>query len=89
MGLGACLSIKGHYGRLWKEPFELGPLKFRADEVLKEKVLSNPQVKTLLRHRVLEIRGDGKEVRSVVLEDLRENKIFLSLRWKESLLKWV
>ena len=50
--------------------------QFRADEVLKEKVLSNPKVKTLLRHRVLEIRGDGKEVRSVVLEDLRENKIF-------------
>ena len=50
--------------------------QIRADEVLKEKVLSNTKVKTLLRHRVLEIRGDGKEVRSVVLEDLRENKIF-------------
>ncbi len=49
---------------------------FRADEVLKEKVFSNPKVVPLLRHRVLEIRGDGRNVRSVVLEDMQREKIY-------------
>lgn len=49
---------------------------FRADEVLKEKVLSNKKVVPLLRHRVLEIRGDGKTVKSVLAEDLKEGKIY-------------
>lgn len=49
---------------------------FRADEVLKEKVLSNSKVIPLLKHRLLEIVGDGKSVVSVVLEDLKEGKRF-------------
>lgn len=49
---------------------------FKADEILREKVLSNPKVKPLLGHRVVEIIGDGKRVVSVILEDIRENKRF-------------
>ncbi|ADC89728.1 FAD-dependent pyridine nucleotide-disulphide oxidoreductase [Thermocrinis albus DSM 14484] len=48
---------------------------FRADEVLREKVLTNPKVTPLLRHRVLEIRGDTKGVRSVILEDLSSGNV--------------
>ncbi|RMH79392.1 MAG: pyridine nucleotide-disulfide oxidoreductase [Acidobacteria bacterium] len=46
---------------------------FKADEVLKEKVLSSPKVKPLLRHRVLEIRGDGRNVRQIWVENLSKN----------------
>ncbi len=49
---------------------------FKADEVLKEKVLSSPKVVPLLRHRVLEIRGDERNVRSVVVEDLQKEKVY-------------
>ncbi|MCS7196291.1 MAG: FAD-dependent oxidoreductase [Aquificaceae bacterium] len=49
---------------------------FRADEVLKEKVLQNPKVKTFLRHRVLEIKGDVGGVRSVVVEDMERKRVF-------------
>lgn len=50
--------------------------KFVADEVLKEKVLSNRKVKPMLRHRVLEIRGDSKGVKEVLLEDLEKRRIY-------------
>ncbi|MCX8076671.1 MAG: FAD-dependent oxidoreductase [Aquificaceae bacterium] len=50
--------------------------KFKADEVLKEKVLSNPKVVTLLKHRLLEIRGDGREVKEVVMEDLDRKRVY-------------
>ncbi|GBC88985.1 NADH dehydrogenase [bacterium HR13] len=45
--------------------------RFVADEVLRENVLSHPKVKPLLRHRVLEIRGDKTGVREVLVEDLQ------------------
>ncbi len=50
--------------------------KIRADEVLREKVLSSPKVKLLLRHAVKEIRGDGSKVTGVLLEDLSAGKIY-------------
>ncbi|MFN3813831.1 MAG: NAD(P)/FAD-dependent oxidoreductase [Aquificaceae bacterium] len=49
---------------------------FLADEVLKNKVLANSKVKPLLRHRVLEIFGDEKGVKGVVLEDIKRNKVY-------------
>jgi len=49
---------------------------FIADEVLREKVLSNPKVKPLLGHRVLEIRGDNSGVKEVVLEDIQNKRIY-------------
>ncbi|MFN3976546.1 MAG: NAD(P)/FAD-dependent oxidoreductase [Aquificaceae bacterium] len=49
---------------------------FKADEILKEKVLSNPKVKPLLRHRVVEIFGDGKGVKGVLLEDLEKGESY-------------
>ncbi|SHK33102.1 NAD(P)/FAD-dependent oxidoreductase [Thermocrinis minervae] len=49
---------------------------FRADEVLKEKVLTNPKVVPLLKHRVLEIRGDGKLLNEVLVEDLSSNRVY-------------
>ncbi len=49
---------------------------FRADEVLQEKVLKNPKVKPLLRHRVLEIKGDGRLVKGIVVEDLQSSRIY-------------
>ncbi|WP_340694977.1 FAD-dependent oxidoreductase [Hydrogenobacter thermophilus] len=50
--------------------------KFVADEVLKEKVLSSRKVKPMLRHRILEIRGDVKGVKEVLLEDLEKRRIY-------------
>lgn len=47
---------------------------FKADEALQRKVLSNPKVVSLLRHRVLEIKGD-KTVKEVVVEDLTSSKL--------------
>ncbi len=49
---------------------------FRADEVLKEKVLSNPKVIPLLKHRVLEIRGDERGVRGVLVEDMGGSRVY-------------
>ncbi len=49
---------------------------FRADEVLQEKVLKNPKVKPLLRHRVLEIKGDGRLVKGIVVEDLQSSRVY-------------
>ncbi|MCS7262839.1 MAG: FAD-dependent oxidoreductase [Aquificaceae bacterium] len=49
---------------------------FRADEVLREKVLPNPKVKALLRHRVVEIRGSQQGVSSVLLENLSGGEVF-------------
>ncbi len=49
----------------------------RADEILKEKVLSSDKVKVLLRHGVKEIKGDSqKGVTVVVLEDLEKGEIY-------------
>ncbi len=49
----------------------------RADEILKEKVLSSDKVKVLLRHAVKEIKGDKqKGVTGVILEDLENKKVY-------------
>ena len=48
----------------------------RADEILREKVLSSSKVKLLLRHAVKEIKGDGSKVTAVLLEDLSESKVY-------------
>ncbi len=49
----------------------------RADEILKEKVLSSDKVKVLLRHGVKEIKGDSqKGVTAVVLEDLERGEVY-------------
>lgn len=48
----------------------------RADEVLREKVLSSPKVKLLLKHAVKEVKGDGARVTGVVLESLEEGKVY-------------
>ncbi len=50
--------------------------QFRADEVLREKVLSSQKVVPLLRHRVLEIRGNERGVKSVLVEDLRGKRVY-------------
>jgi len=50
--------------------------RVRADEVLKEKVLSSPKVKLLLRHAVKEVRGDGSRVTGVLLEDLSSSRLY-------------
>lgn len=49
---------------------------FKADEVLREKVLPNPRVNTFLGHEVLEIRGDGKKVTSVILKKVEGGEVF-------------
>ncbi len=49
----------------------------RADEILKEKVLSSDKVKVLLRHGVKEIKGDSqKGVTAVILEDLDKGEVY-------------
>ncbi len=49
----------------------------RADEILKEKVLSSDKVKVLLRHGVKEIKGDNQRgVTAVILEDLEKGEIY-------------
>ncbi|MFN7065031.1 MAG: NAD(P)/FAD-dependent oxidoreductase [Aquificaceae bacterium] len=50
--------------------------RFKADEVLREKVLSNSKVKPLLKHKVLEIRGDGKSLKSILVENLERGEVF-------------
>ncbi|RLJ71004.1 alkyl hydroperoxide reductase subunit F [Hydrogenivirga caldilitoris] len=48
----------------------------RADEVLKDKVLSSPKVKLLLKHAVKEVKGDGARVTGVVMESLTDGKVY-------------
>ncbi len=47
-----------------------------ADEILREKVLSDRRVKLLLKTKVKEIRGNGKEVTSVILEKVEEGETY-------------
>ena len=49
--------------------------KFNADEVLQEKVLTNPKVIPLLRHRILEIRGD-RTVEEIIVEDMERGSVY-------------
>lgn len=49
---------------------------FKADEVLRDKVLSNQKVRPLLKHRVLEIMGDKNGVKAILVEDLSEGKTY-------------
>jgi alkyl hydroperoxide reductase subunit F len=50
--------------------------QFRADEVLREKVLGNEKVIPLLRHRVVSAEGDGMFLRGIVVEDLEKGKTY-------------
>jgi alkyl hydroperoxide reductase subunit F len=50
--------------------------QFRADEVLREKVLGNKKVVPLLRHRVVSAEGDGVFLKGVVVEDLEKGKTY-------------
>jgi Thioredoxin reductase len=50
--------------------------QFRADEVLREKVLGNEKVIPLLRHRVLSAEGDGMFLKAIVVEDLEKGKTY-------------
>lgn len=50
--------------------------QFRADEVLREKVLGNEKVIPLLRHRVVSAEGDGVFLKGVVVEDLEKGKTY-------------
>lgn len=50
--------------------------QFRADEVLREKVLGSEKVIPLLRHRVVSAEGDGVFLKGVVVEDLEKGKTY-------------
>jgi alkyl hydroperoxide reductase subunit F len=50
--------------------------QFRADEVLREKVLGNERVIPLLRHRVVSAEGDGVFLKGIVVEDLEKGKAY-------------
>jgi Thioredoxin reductase len=50
--------------------------QFRADEVLREKVLGNEKVVPLLRHRVVSAEGDGMFLKGVVVEDLEKGRTY-------------
>jgi thioredoxin-disulfide reductase len=50
--------------------------QFRADEVLKEKVLGNEKVIPLLRHRVVSAEGDGMFLKAIVVEDLEKGRTY-------------
>jgi alkyl hydroperoxide reductase subunit F len=50
--------------------------QFRADEVLREKVLGNERVIPLLRHRVVSAEGDGVFLKAIVVEDLEKGKTY-------------
>jgi alkyl hydroperoxide reductase subunit F len=50
--------------------------QFRADEVLREKVLGNEKVIPLLRHRVVSAEGDGMFLKGIVVEDLEKGKTY-------------
>jgi len=43
---------------------------FRADEILREKVLKSEKVIPLLKHKVLEAKGDGLFLKSIAVENL-------------------
>ncbi len=49
---------------------------FRADEVLREKVLKDERIIPLLRHRILSAEGDGIFLKGVVVEDLEKGKVY-------------
>ena len=50
--------------------------QFRADEVLREKVLGSEKVIPLLRHRVVSAEGDGVFLKGIVVEDLEKGKTY-------------
>jgi alkyl hydroperoxide reductase subunit F len=50
--------------------------QFRADEVLKEKVLGNEKVIPLLRHRVVSAEGDGMFLKAIMVEDLEKGRTY-------------
>jgi len=50
--------------------------QFRADEVLREKVLGNEKVIPLLRHRVVSAEGDGVFLKGIVVEDLEKGRTY-------------
>jgi alkyl hydroperoxide reductase subunit F len=50
--------------------------QFRADEVLREKVLGNERVIPLLRHRVVSAEGDGMFLKAIVVEDLEKGRTY-------------
>jgi alkyl hydroperoxide reductase subunit F len=50
--------------------------QFRADEVLREKVLGNEKVIPLLRHRVVSVEGDGMFLKAIVVEDLEKGRTY-------------
>jgi alkyl hydroperoxide reductase subunit F len=50
--------------------------QFRADEVLREKVLGNERVIPLLRHRVVSAEGDGVFLKAIVVEDLEKGRTY-------------
>lgn len=50
--------------------------QFRADEVLREKVLGNEKVIPLLRHRVVSAEGDGMFLKAIVVEDLEKGRTY-------------
>lgn len=48
--------------------------RFRAQDNLVEQVKHNKNIETILQHTITKIVGDGKNVTSVMLKDLAENK---------------
>jgi alkyl hydroperoxide reductase subunit F len=50
--------------------------QFRADEVLREKVLGDERVIPLLRHRVVSAEGDGMFLKAIVVEDLEKGRTY-------------
>ncbi len=71
-GFEAAEQLINYANRIYLLEF-LG--KFKADEILQRKVLSNPKVIPLLRHRVLEIRGD-QTVKEIVVEDMSSSRVY-------------
>jgi thioredoxin-disulfide reductase len=50
--------------------------QFRADEVLRERVLGSEKVIPLLRHRVVSAEGDGMFLKAIVVEDLEKGRTY-------------
>jgi thioredoxin-disulfide reductase len=50
--------------------------QFRADEVLRERVLRSEKVIPLLRHRVVSAEGDGMFLKAIVVEDLEKGRTY-------------
>ncbi|MGE4584951.1 MAG: thioredoxin-disulfide reductase [Sphaerochaeta sp.] len=48
--------------------------RFRAQDNLSEQVKHNKNIELVMQHTVLEIKGDGTKVTSVILKDLAQNK---------------